>query len=312
MLVNPSPDDWLMYSRTYDAQRFSPLKQITTAQRRPAQEVVQEGAGRGHAREHSDRVSRRACTCMLAGRDGAGARRRHRRHDLGVQARPAAARAPRRSRFTTTWSFTRRPTASIVALDARTGDVRWETKTPGGATAGVDRRRGQGADRAAPARRRATNCYVAAHDAKTGKEVWRFYTAAGDTSPAARPGAARPDERACASTWGLPGGYDPVSAAGLLGHCQPDAEHARRPARRQRRRDSDVQRRRISTATPRSRSIPTPASWRWYYQHLPGDDWDEDYHARAHAAARPRSIPDPKFVKWINPDVRAASSATLR
>ena len=29
MLVNPSPDDWLMYSRTYDAQRFSPLKDIT-------------------------------------------------------------------------------------------------------------------------------------------------------------------------------------------------------------------------------------------------------------------------------------------
>src|SRR5215211_9322006 len=28
MLQNPSPDDWLMYSRTYDAQRFSPLKQI--------------------------------------------------------------------------------------------------------------------------------------------------------------------------------------------------------------------------------------------------------------------------------------------
>src|SRR5207244_737233 len=29
MLLNPSPDDWLMYSRTYDAQRYSPLKQIT-------------------------------------------------------------------------------------------------------------------------------------------------------------------------------------------------------------------------------------------------------------------------------------------
>ena len=28
MLANPSPDDWLMYSRTYDAQRFSPLNQI--------------------------------------------------------------------------------------------------------------------------------------------------------------------------------------------------------------------------------------------------------------------------------------------
>src|SRR5437016_10632990 len=28
MLLNPSPDDWLMFSRTYDAQRYSPLKQI--------------------------------------------------------------------------------------------------------------------------------------------------------------------------------------------------------------------------------------------------------------------------------------------
>src|SRR5262249_23161448 len=28
MLLNPSPDDWLMYIRTYDAQRFSPLNQI--------------------------------------------------------------------------------------------------------------------------------------------------------------------------------------------------------------------------------------------------------------------------------------------
>ncbi len=28
MLENPSPGDWLMYSRTYDAQRYSPLKQI--------------------------------------------------------------------------------------------------------------------------------------------------------------------------------------------------------------------------------------------------------------------------------------------
>ena len=28
MLLNPSPDDWLMFSRTYDAQRFSPLSQV--------------------------------------------------------------------------------------------------------------------------------------------------------------------------------------------------------------------------------------------------------------------------------------------
>jgi len=28
MLENPSPNEWLMYSRTYDAQRYSPLSQI--------------------------------------------------------------------------------------------------------------------------------------------------------------------------------------------------------------------------------------------------------------------------------------------
>ena len=28
MLKNPSPEDWLMFSRTYDAQRYSPLNQI--------------------------------------------------------------------------------------------------------------------------------------------------------------------------------------------------------------------------------------------------------------------------------------------
>jgi alcohol dehydrogenase (cytochrome c) len=41
----------------------------------------------------------------------------------------------------------------------------------------------------------------------------------------------------------------------------------------------------------------------WYYQHLPGDDWDADFtHERT--LLRIRINPDPKFVKWINPDIR--------
>src|SRR5271170_2139771 len=42
MLKNPSPDDWLMYSRTYDAQRYSPLKQIDK------QNVAQLGVAWSH------------------------------------------------------------------------------------------------------------------------------------------------------------------------------------------------------------------------------------------------------------------------
>jgi glucose dehydrogenase len=42
---------------------------------------------------------------------------------------------------------------------------------------------------------------------------------------------------------------------------------------------------------------------KWYYQHLPGDDWDEDYtHERT--LFRAAYHPDPKFVKWFNPDIR--------
>ena len=52
MLQNPSPDDWLMYSRTYDAQRFSPLNQITK-KTWPAETGMVEGHGDGHAGEHS-------------------------------------------------------------------------------------------------------------------------------------------------------------------------------------------------------------------------------------------------------------------
>ena len=61
MLVKPNPDDWLMYSRTYDAQRFSPLRQITRQNVGQLKEVVQEGAGNRRHRRHPDRLPRRAC-----------------------------------------------------------------------------------------------------------------------------------------------------------------------------------------------------------------------------------------------------------
>ena len=47
MLENPSPDDWLMYSRTYDAQRYSPLKQITKQNVSQLRMVWTRGIGAG-------------------------------------------------------------------------------------------------------------------------------------------------------------------------------------------------------------------------------------------------------------------------
>ena len=47
MLLNPSPNDWLMYNRTYDSQRYSPLKQIDKGNVDQLRMVWTRGQGAG-------------------------------------------------------------------------------------------------------------------------------------------------------------------------------------------------------------------------------------------------------------------------
>ena len=47
MLANPSPNDWLMYNRTYDSQRYSPLKQIDKSNVDQLRMVWTRGQGAG-------------------------------------------------------------------------------------------------------------------------------------------------------------------------------------------------------------------------------------------------------------------------
>src|SRR5215813_15475388 len=46
-LENPSPNDWLMFSRTYDAQRFSPLEQINKQNVNQLRLAWERGMGAG-------------------------------------------------------------------------------------------------------------------------------------------------------------------------------------------------------------------------------------------------------------------------
>src|SRR5205085_4734355 len=48
MLANPPSEDWLMYSRTYDAQRHSPLKQINRSNVSTLREVFKKEFGAGN------------------------------------------------------------------------------------------------------------------------------------------------------------------------------------------------------------------------------------------------------------------------
>lgn len=298
-LLNPAPEDWLMYSRTYDAQRFSPLTQITRENVGQLKEVFKLEFPNG-TQESIPLVYRGVMYVMVPPRSvraidaATGAQ-------IWEHARPSG---QSRAKTLAMWDdmiYWTAPDNMIVALDARTGDVRWEAKTPGGMTSGaivvegkvISGRACGGAGE---------NCHVAAHDAKTGKELWRFRTAATDSDPGGASWAGSPEAGRMASPWGLPGGYDPQRRLILWGIANPMPNT--RAARHNGNTDA------IPTYSPAdlySNSTvalnPETGKLAWYFQHLPGDDWDQDY-TNERTLIRTTLNPDPKFVKWINPDIK--------
>ena len=299
-LERPAPEDWLMYSRTYDAQRFSPLEfinrrnvpQLKTAWTKAMPNgnhesipivhddvmyLVQPGAG------------------VVALNAATGDQIWEYKRDTSLASRTKTLAIYR------DMVYYAAPDGFIVALDASTGKVRWETKTDGGMTSGPVVIEGKVlTGRTCAASRK--NCYISAHDALTGAEAWKFYTAAGDDDPGGASWAGAPDDKRFASTWGLPGNYDPALKLIYWGVANPT------PNTRMERHAGKFDA--IPFTSPadlysNSTLAINPATGKlvWYYQHLPGDDWDEDYtHERT--LLRTAVRPDPKFVKWINPDIR--------
>jgi alcohol dehydrogenase (cytochrome c) len=299
MLLKPSANDWLMFSRTYDAQRFSPLEQINTknvSQLREAFKIELPGG----VQESIPIVYRGVMYLLLPGNtlqalDATTGKVlwEHKRASGATRAKAIA--------IYDDMIFNTTPDGFITAIDARTGQLRWETKSSGRLTAGAIVVEGKVLTGRACAPRR-EDCYIAAHDAKTGKEVWRFYTAAASNEPGGDTWGGAPDATRAASTWALPGGYDPVRRLIYWGVANPT------PNTRADRHGGNTSA--IPTESPAdlySNSTialdPDTGKLRWYYQHLPGDDWDEDY-PNERTLLRTTFNPNPKFVKWINPDVK--------
>jgi len=310
MLEDPDPADWLMYSRTYDAQRFSPLNEIDRdtvghlerawSKSLPAGvteiiPIVHDGimyltvaAGQG---EGGGVMALDATT---------GETLWHYRPD-----EPTSSRVKALSIYGDMIYYSaqaaRNDAKPVIALDALTGEVRWQTPvTQENHTSGtivVDGKVISG--RTCNSSRE--NCYIAAHDAETGEEVWRFYTTAGADDPGdASWGGTPPSERR-ASTWGLPGTYDPERNLIYWGISNP------MPNTRADRHGGDP--RAIPDHAPAdlysNSTIVLDADTGklvWYYQHLPGDDWDMDIN---HEKILFRTVvdPDPGEVKWINPNI---------
>ena len=304
MLENPSPNDWLMFSRTYDAQRFSPLDQINRQNVTQLRLAWERGMGPGQ----TETIPLVYNGVMYVINPGAVVQaldatngdliweyKREMAANIASQGRTKALAI-----YEDVILYTA-PDSYVVGIDARSGKIRWETKADTrGHTQGAIVVDGKVISGGACAGKR-DNCYIAAHDALTGKEVWRFHNTPAPGEPGDESwGGAALDKRQ-ASAWGLPGTYDPARKLIYWGIANP------MPDQRSARHDGNPD------AVPRTAPAdlysnstvaldPATGKLAWYYQHLPGDDWDSDYtHERT--LVRTRINPDPRFVKWINPGV---------
>jgi len=308
MLLNPGPDDWLMYSRTYDAQRYSPLNQINKQNVGRLMQVWSNTLAAGTI-EIIPIVHSGVMYVVVPSQENGMARTAVHALDatngdlIWEYKRPAG--GPSRSKslgiFEDLILFAA-PDSFIVALDARTGQVRWETKSSGTLTSGTvvfgDKvLSGRGCSSGGR-----VECYIAAHDAKTGKEVWRFFTAAGSDDPIGDTSwGGTPEATRAASPWGLGGSYDPVRKTIYWGVANPT------PYTRAARHNGNIEA--IPKTAPADLYSNSTVALNmdtgklsWYYQHLPGDDWDQDY-TNERILLRTKVSPDSKFVKWINPDI---------
>lgn len=316
-LLKPSPDDWLMFSRTYDAQRFSPLKQINRQNVGRLRMAWTRGMAAG-VHENIPLVHQGVMYVTVPGTGGIQAldatngdliweyQRKLPGDVRNIVGTANLGRARTLAIYGDMVYYTA-PDGYVVALDARTCALRWETlahdyKTKTIHSSGpivVDGKVISG--RNCMEATRSAGCFLVAHDAMTGKELWKFYTTAGDDDPGGSSWGGLPENKRIASPWGLPGTYDPVRKLVYWGIANPT------PYSRLLRHSGNID------AVPRSAPSelysnstvalnPDTGKLLWYFQELPGDDWDND-HVHERTLLRTPFNPDPRAVKWINPKI---------
>jgi alcohol dehydrogenase (cytochrome c) len=308
MLEQPDPDDWLMLGRTYDQQRFSPLGQVDRSNVDELRLAWSRGLPAGTESTIPIVydgvmyvVSPVNSVLALEATTGDLVWAYDRKADPNVGALFIAGTSSKSLAIYQDLVFYTAPDGYLVALDARDGSVRWEAESyePGSGAKNTSAPIVvEGKVITGRACRDRANCYVSAHDALTGEELWRFHTAAGEGEPGGDTWGAVPSEKRVASLWGLPGSYDPGKRLIFWGTANPQ------PYTRLSRHGAASGTSRTAPADLYSNSTialdPDSGELAWYYQHLPGDDWDAD-HTHERVLVRTTLDPDPAEAKWINP-----------
>ncbi len=308
MLANPPPQDWLMWRRTLDSWGYSPLKQIDAGNVQQLQLVwargLESGPQEGTPLVHDGILyfpnpgdTIQAINAVTG--DLIWEHRRKQPEDIAK-----FINAPfinRNLAIHGNLIIDTTADGALYALDARTGKEVWITpvldyktgihQTSGPIVADGKVFSGRGCEPLATSG--PENCVITAHDAATGRELWR-------TRTIPRPGEAGNEtwgdvpyaERKHVGTW-MPPSYDPELKLLYIGTSVTS------PAPKFLLAGNDKQ-----YLYHNCTLALDPATGRivWYYQHLV-DHWDFD-HTFERILIDTEVTPDKNSVAWINPDIK--------
>jgi PQQ-dependent dehydrogenase (methanol/ethanol family) len=307
VLQHPDAADWLMWRRTLDTWGYSPLDQVTTRNVRDLRMVwtralgpgIQEGTplvyrGVMYFPNPSDLVQ----AFDAATGDELWEYRRSLPSDLGEYFP-----VPSINRNLAIFGDSIIDTSSddfLFALDARTGALQWETKlfdyrhgaqqTSGPIIANGKVISGRGCEpEGSPAA-----CVIMAHDARTGREIWRRRTIAAPGEPGGDSWGNLPDaERWHVGSWMVPS-YDPELNLVFAGTSvtSPAPKFA----------IAGNDKKYLYHNSTLALNADT-GEIVWYYQHIV-DHWDLD-HPFERLLVETAVAPDPSEVTWINPRLKA-------
>ena len=320
MLRDPDPGDWMMNRRTYDFQAYSPLDQINrdnvdqlqVAWMRAMDEGPQQTQplvydGVMYLANNNDHIQALDATTgdLLWDYQRQLPSDMREYVQIGNRTRSLAIYGNHIYHLTAD--------AHLLALDARTGEVAFDHEMAD-YRAGITHSSGAMiidgrvlAGRACMPTSIPSRCFISAHDSDTGEELWRMYTAAGADDPGGQTWGNLPTvERIHVSAWGSPGSYDPELGLIYWGFAVP------MPYTRIMRRGTwdvgDSTPCELYTNSTVAVAVET-GEMEWYYQHLPCDDWDQDF-VQERTLIDTVVAPDPESVRWINP--RIAGNAEER
>ena len=316
MLARPADADWLMFRRTYDNWAYSPLARVTRQNVGTLQLAWSRAMLAGG--QYSTPLVYNGTMYLLNPGDVIQALDAT-NGDLiwefrwdGPPGEPRRAGPRPRSRSLLNIAlagdklYHLTADRHLIAINARHGTLAWHTKEEGegiGHLGGPIVAAGKVlSGRSCDPRAGPESCYIAAHDAETGREVWRAYTMPRPGEPGDQTWGGLPWERRVhVGTWGSPGSYDPALVLTYWGTSvpAPSLEVLRGTA------GQDV----LFSNSTLALDVNTGRRV-WHYQHLPRDNWDLD-HVFERMLVDVVVAPDPSAVRWINPAVRPGETRAV-